>query len=116
MSESEVVKKIFEVYDGVMGIARLGDTLLVVVESGDKVELLIKASKLWEEYGVDIVAVPKDALKNLHPEFIGEFEVLHDTDGFLFETLSEMLRKRGLYPTLENLKDIEIVEVEKCRE
>ncbi len=110
----KLLPTIFEVYDDVIGIARLGDTLLVVVESGDKVELLIKASQLWEEYGVDVVTVPRDALKNLHPEFIGEFEVLHDTEGFLFETLSKMLEMKGLYPTLENLK--ELVEMRKCPE
>ncbi|ALM74604.1 hypothetical protein TBCH5v1_0644 [Thermococcus barophilus] len=113
------MKKIFEVYDDIIGIARLGDTLLVVVESGDKVELLIKASQLWEEYGVDVITVPKEALGNLHPELIGKFEIIYDTNDFLFETLSKMLEMKGLYPTLRNLKRIDVInvkEVEKCRE
>ncbi|WP_297438371.1 hypothetical protein [Thermococcus sp.] len=96
--------------ENLLGVALLEDTWLVVVKEGDKVELLIEASQLWE--GIDVIVYPKNALINFHTEFFGKFKVLYDPSRYLRKTLSEIESMKGLYSTIKNL-EFEVVEVKK---
>jgi len=110
MSEDLLEKFKRHYSENLLGIALLGDTWLVVVNKGDKVELLIEASQLWE--GVDVIVYPKNALVNFHTEFFGKFRVLYDPSGYLRKTLSEIESMNGLYSTIKNL-EFEVVEVKE---
>ncbi|ASJ07011.1 hypothetical protein [Thermococcus pacificus] len=97
--------------ENLLGIALLGETWLVVLKEGDKVELLADAAETWE--GLDVIAVPVSSIHNIHPEVFGDFQVLYDPEGIVSRSLERIMELRGAYPTLWNLKLIEVTEVKR---
>ncbi|NJE01067.1 hypothetical protein [Thermococcus sp. JdF3] len=97
--------------ENLLGIALLGETWLVVLKEGDKAELLADAAEKWE--GLDVIVVPANSLHNLHPEVFGDFRVLYDPEGMISRTLKRIVEMKGAYPTVWNLRLIDVMEVER---
>ncbi|AEK72376.1 hypothetical protein GQS_02375 [Thermococcus sp. 4557] len=97
--------------ENLLGVALLGETWLVVLKEGDKAELLADAAEKWG--GLDVIVVPANSLHNLHPELFGEVKVVHDPTGVVSEVMGMALEMKGAYPTVWNLRLIDVTEVER---